>query len=162
MHERVFAKWNKNEAIDLNGEYDLYCKLFIDGEFHDFIIDLKFTANVFNDFGAFCWGTPELMDHTQPILYMKITWLHEKPRRFMYWVFDHKAVPNFKPIEKEFTTLNDYEIDESIRKTVEKASIYNITGWPANPSMKNCKTCLLKTTCEAFKLNPPVPIIYKI
>lgn len=168
VHKRISAIWNKNDSINLHGEYDIYGTLIVpddDGSLieKEYIIDLKLTANVRSEFGNYAWGLPHLMDHTQPKMYIKIMAIaDDKIRSFMYWVFDKKGIPEFKPIEIKYSKLEDAELDEVIRKTHELLSIYILKGWPEITNFKTCENCLLKPNCNAYKKDPPIPSIFQL
>ena len=168
VHKRISSVWNRNDSVNLHGEYDINGILVVSDENgslveKEYIIDLKLTANLRSEYGDFAWGMPHLMDHTQPKMYIKImALLDDKIRSFMYWVFDKKAIPEFKPIEINYTKLEDAELDESIRKTHELISIYILKDWPEITNFKTCERCLLKDNCNAYKEDPPIPSIFQL
>jgi len=124
------------------------------------IIDLKLTKDVNSTWGDFCWGTPELMDHSQPIL---ISWLWEqlygeKPR-FIYAVFDYKDSSDYKLIEKIVTVTDYMELEEKIRRILVSIRGYYKNGWDKIPSYANCHNCPLNTVCDKQITIKPIEII---
>jgi len=91
------------------------------------------------------------MDHTQAYMYMFL-WekIHGKRLPFYYLVFDYKPTPEYKIIKKLFGKLEEFELQESIRKTVEKIYLHEGRGYFTNPSHLNCKNCPLQTQCTDF------------
>lgn len=162
VHVRWDVPWNKNEKVILTGEWDMFGFLKYDVPVPT-IIDLKFTGSVRNEFGPFCWGTPHLMDHTQAKMYHKMyRLLYKSDCEFMYMVYDKKPVPETLHLKKEYTTLEDYEVDESIRKAYNSYIENELIGWNENPSYDNCKSCLLKQSCKSYIDNPPKPPVIQI
>jgi hypothetical protein len=170
VHYRKRTQWNKNEDVEIHGEFDIIGHLTMKDETDELsvqpvIIDLKLTGNIHSEFGDFCWGLPHLMNKTQPLLYLKLDHTiptFDVPAKFMYWVFDKKTVPQMKPLEVSYSKLEDNEIDETIRMTFEKYCINVIYDWPEKPHFKVCEKCLLKSTCKAYINDPPLPDIFKI
>ncbi len=161
VHTRLSAKWNKNENVTISGELDMFGFLMKNNLPVPTVIDLKLTGSVRNEFGPFCWGTPHLMDHTQAAMYHKIYRLvNNSPCDFMYMVYDKKPNPESKHLNKEYTILEDTELDEAIRKAYDLYIENEILGWHENPSYNACKSCMLKDKCLSYMESPPkLPII---
>lgn len=136
------VRWGQYESeygiVYLSGTADIDDTPFLyNDELLDSItVDLKLTKNINTEFGDYCWGTPQLMDHTQAFLYMRIF-----QRRFLYMVFDYKPTPEWKIVPVKFNSQRDLELDEAIRKTVERVRYHTIYGWNAVPQYYRCKDC---------------------
>ena len=107
-----------NNEFELQGDLDIFPTNIRGSKGKKIaIIDLKLTSNINNEYGNFCWGTPERMDDIQGITYQFLAreyikenidyidwdidrgnidvWL-DNNLVFLYWVFDSKPVPENK------------------------------------------------------------------
>jgi len=108
--------------------------------FDEAVIDLKLTKDIWGTFGRNrSWAYPWTMSHTQLAIYNYITGLPA-----MYWVFDYKTKPEFRLYYKELTSIEQLEMHETIRKTVEAYISMNKLGWPASPAFYRCRQCPFK------------------
>lgn len=146
----IYLEYEMEAGIFLCGTVDFKSPIWDDSEgpLPEVMVDLKLTMNIYSQFGPFCWHFPHNMDHTQAYMY---THLWEKVRGvrlpFYYMVFDYKPVPEYKMIKKMVGTLEMYELQEAIRKTLEKINFHEGRGYFTNPLHENCKDCPLAGIC---------------
>jgi hypothetical protein len=134
--------------------------------------DLKLTLDLNSEFGNFCWGRPELMDHTQDQGYEYIirnintkdnehlgdilipsvlNMCHAGAIKGYYWVFSYsnKSMSN-KPVPVNYDKHAENEIKELLRKTMSKIEYYDKLNWPTRPNYNVCLTCPLKKECNDY------------
>lgn len=119
------------------------------------VIDLKLTKDRDNEFGPFCWGTPENMDKLQGIMYpllFKKKFAAQLPEDyntpFFYLVFDYKPQFGDKLIPVEYNAEEEERLIERITMTYEKLQESQRADWPAVPDYEQCKKCPLRITGE--------------
>lgn len=134
--------------------------------------DLKLTKDIDCEFLPFCWGRPDLMDHTQGIGYIYIIenislgdnehlseiltpsvirLCNANEFVFRYWVFSYGAkglTDKFVPITYDAHAKNEFK--ELLRKTMSLIEYNDKTGWKTNPCYKLCNDCPLKATCSDY------------
>lgn len=146
----VYLEYELEPGIFLCGTLDFLSSIWDDqeGMLDDAMIDLKLTQNIYSDFGPFSWGLPQKMDHLQAYMY---NYLYKVVRGmdlpFYYMVFDYKPKPEYKVIKKLVGILEMNELQEAIRKTIEKVDFHEGRGYFTNPSSENCKDCPLASMC---------------
>jgi len=148
--------------VFLDGILDIKGSLFddIDGPVNDAIIDIKLTANIYSQFGDYCWHFPHNMDHTQAYMYSLLYESNYKVTPiFYYFVFDYKPVPEYKVIRKTVDATNRAELMESIRKTIEKIEMHERKTWWTNGSYDNCRYCPLTSMCKDYKKAKKIEIV---
>lgn len=79
----------------LRGVLDIFPTPILDGEYKLAVIDIKFTDNVDNTHGNYCWGKPEWIDHLQADLYS--------------WMLGNIDVELCKKMDKEFDVRVGYD-----------------------------------------------------
>jgi hypothetical protein len=124
------------------------------------VFDVKLTKDITSTWGDFCWGSPELMDHSQAVL---TAYLYEaiykiKPR-FIYLVFDYKEKSDYEVIEKIVTATDYVELQNDIRKIIMLIGKYQNDEWFTKPSYDNCRNCPLMDTCEKKVRLKPIKYI---
>lgn len=146
----IYLEYEMESGIFLCGTTDFLSPIWddTDGPIDNAIIDLKLTQTIYSQFGPFCWHFPVNMDHTQAYMYTHL-WREVRGMDlpFYYMVFDYKPNPEYKMIKKLVGTLEMYELQEAIRKTLEKINFHEGRGYFTNPLHENCKDCPLATTC---------------
>lgn len=113
------------------------------------VIDLKLTLNRESNYGYYCWGTPEYMDHIQAFIY---SYIFKMP--FLYWVFDYnsrdrgeKIIPINTNIEHKDrgkameARIRFKDMMQAIRSTAADILTYHTMGWPIVPKYERCKPC---------------------
>ena len=167
----ILKRWEEDEEIMLSGELDIFPTPIL-GKFglNMAIIDLKLTGKINNDFGDFCWGSPEHMDHIQAQMYHylirnidfslnkglknlvtqpAINIISGNAVLFLYWVFSYgSGVLGDKFVRYDMNHLKFAEMHESIRKTVAAIEKYEEEGWPADPEYERCAGCPLTNCAE--------------
>jgi hypothetical protein len=106
-------------------ELDLFPTPFLDddGKLKLAVIDLKFTADVTSNWGDYCWGAPQFMDHLQP--------------DSVYWIlqdFDMELNIKYNP-EKEEIYRMIFE-NKTHKKAIENEDvifIYFVIGYKKQP-----------------------------
>jgi hypothetical protein len=167
VQRKVTVPWHKNPDVTLTIKSDFEA-IIEDHTKRDplkvsIIGDTKLTGNVNSDWGHYSWGSPWTMDHSQAHMYNLVNLIETGiPKSFFYFVYDTAPEPGSKIIEKEFTKLEEYEINETIRSAVEVYKKNDDEGWPEEPEYKRCQGCLLKNTCTAYQKQNPSPSIIKI
>lgn len=153
LDKDVYLEYEYEDGITLNGTIDFTSPIWddTDGPIPKAIIDLKLTMNIYSQFGPYCWHFPHNMDHTQAYMYSYL-WreIHGEEIPFYYLVFDYKPTPEYKIIKKLTGKLEEYELKESIRRTVEKIYLHESKGYFTNPKSTNCKNCPLQNQCPDF------------
>lgn len=169
---RITKRWNDKWKI--SGEFDIFpTPIFYEGKSRLAIIDIKLTMDVNSEFGDFCWGKPQYMDHIQGDMYHYLirdvdfelnphlkdvlldaaqVAIKNNQVVFLYWVFGYKKEPlneQEKLIERGYfepdgSNLRQLELKERIRKTISCLERDEDTGWSANPTTENCETCPLR------------------
>ena len=158
------------DNVYLAGELDIWPTLILTPEGLTWtIIDLKLTGDVYNRWGDFCWGSPELMDHTQGHVYHELIRdidlnlnPHLKPMyesmpyvfdkannkefAFYYWVWGYKKEPlhmqEKSNIRVRYGDLERKELMESIRKYVVLVNHYAMMPEiPTTPCYHFCHNC---------------------
>jgi hypothetical protein len=118
----IVKRFDNNTLIAT--EIDIFPTPFLnDGKYNLAVIDLKFTSNIDNTFGNYCWGAPEFIDHIQADL--------------TYWLlqdFDMELNIKYNP-EKEPIYRSIFE-NEAITKMIESEQIifvYFVIGYNKQP-----------------------------
>jgi len=156
--------------VYLSGELDIWPTTMMTPEgLRWVVVDLKLTGDVNSQWGDFCWGTPEHMDHTQGHIYLELIENidldlnpHLKPLyaslpkvfekankgdfEFYYWVWGYKKEPLHLQekcnIRVRYGPTERAELKESIRKYVAIVEHYlSMDEIPTNPSYELCKNC---------------------
>lgn len=146
----IYLEYEIEPGIWICGTLDFRSPIWddTDGPVPEAIIDLKLTQNIYSQFGPFCWHFPHNMDHTQAFMYTQLYKLvRGKDLPFYYMVFDYKPTPEYKMVKKMVGTLEKYELQESIRKTLEKLNFHESKGYFTNPLHNNCRNCPVAKTC---------------
>lgn len=165
----IYKRWS--EWIVLRCTLDIFpTTMLYNGKLLPIVcIDIKTAGDIESDFGEYCWGRPEHMDHTQmvfqnyvlrefdvklnqemsPEIFDKglirkemLEMLNDVP--VFYWLFDTGTQERNKIIKVNIDGDKLNELKEVIRKT--SAIIYEQEteyGWPETPSYDNCKRCPL-------------------
>ena len=165
----IYKRWS--EWIILRCTLDIFpTTMLYNGELLPLVnIDLKTAGDIESDWGEYCWGEPERMDHTQMVFqnYVlrefdvalnkemspevirkglirreNIGMLNDVPT--FYWIFDTGTKMRNKIIKINVTNDKLAELKEVIRKIT--AIIYEQEteyGWPVTPSYDNCHRCPL-------------------
>ena len=167
----ILKKWEKNEEIMLSGELDIFPTPVLGKHgLQMAIIDLKLTGKINNDFGDYCWGSPEHMDHIQAQMYHYLIRnidfsLNEELKclvtqsvmniisnnsvLFLYWVFSYgSGILRDKFVRYDMDHLKLAEMHESINKTVAAIEKHEKEGWPADPEYERCAGCPLTNCAE--------------
>lgn len=151
----LYLEYELEKGVWLCGTIDFTASIWddTDGPIDEAVIDLKLTQNIYSQFGPYCWHFPHNMDHTQAFMYKHLYYVVKgKDVPFYYMVFDYKPTPEYKMIKKLVGKLEEYELTESIRKTLEKVNHHESKGYWTVPSHTNCKNCPLADKCpEATK-----------
>lgn len=128
---RIYKHYKTN--IYLVGELDIFPAYWhIQDSMYAGIIDLKLTGNILSDFGDYCWGRPDLMDHVQADIYHNLIMdidfglnddfnpgnhlkdlIHDDLRiffnkglgTFQYWVFGYRVPENPDTLAGQFTMI---------------------------------------------------------
>lgn len=143
---QLYMEYEFEKGLFMCGEIDFTGSIWddVDGPLAEVIVDLKLTANINSDFGPYAWHTPHKMDHTQVYMYKtlyKLIYGVDAP--FYYLVFDYKPNPEYKIIKKLMGVLEQYELQELIRSTIEKINWHESKGYYTRPLESNCKNCPL-------------------
>jgi hypothetical protein len=150
LEKDVYLEHELEKGIWICGTTDFTSPIWddTDGPIPKSIVDLKLTQNIYSQFGPFCWHFPHNMDHTQAFMYTHL-WreCRGEDLPFYYMVFDYKPTPEYKMVKKLVGTLEMYELQESIRKTLEKINHHEGRGYYTNANAENCKNCPLQATC---------------
>lgn len=118
---------------------------------HDIVFfDLKLTKDRDNEFGDFCWGTPENIDHIQAWMYIyvfKKKFKDKLPEDFVpkwfYLIFDYKPQFGDKLVPVEYDAYYEERFLERFTFCTEKIEEAEKENWPARPDMELCKKCPL-------------------
>lgn len=151
--------------------FDIFPTSFCDpdtGEIEPCAIDTKYTGDVNNTFGEYCYGEHEHLDYLQADLYLyginamkKEDNLHlidlwgeemfdkvvsmAKDYTFIYWVFGNKEPINeqFKTIRRRFwdKDIKQRELLQRIHMAVGILSDAKKDGWQPRPFSSICKNC---------------------
>lgn len=143
---QLYMEYEFEKDLFMCGEIDFTGSVWddTDGPLPEVIFDLKLTENIYSQFGPYCWHFPHNMDHTQVYMYKTLyEILYGKDVPFYYLVFDYKPTPEYKIIKKLMGTLEKYELQESIRSTIEKINWHESKGYYTRPMESNCKNCPL-------------------
>lgn len=167
---KVYKRFN--DHILLSGEFDIFpTPLLYNKEILPItVVDTKLTADLSSDWGEYCWGRPEDMDHVQMIMYNYLLKdfdipLNQElsPKMFemglireelipmlqnvpvFYWVFEHGKHLRNEIIKVGIDNLRHNELRESIRKVAQIIIQEDEApdGWKATPSFQECKRCPL-------------------
>lgn len=156
--------WENDPDVMLSAELDVFpTTILIDGELEAAIIDLKLTADIHNGYGDYCYGRPEYLDLIQAKMYHYIvrnintklnpemnsiitdsvkSLISQNRILFLLWVFNYKGtVLEDKFIKVSWDKNKEYELHESIRKTIGILEMGEKTDWPTNPVYNLCKRC---------------------
>lgn len=129
-----------------------------------FITDLKFTGDIYADFGFVNWNKPQELDLTQQISYTRI-WFENTGQllRSILYVADCSTAMNVKTYVITIDPDKNFPIiEERFKNAYELVDAYVSEGidMPANPSMKNCKDCAFKERCQFRQEGPVFEEIY--
>lgn len=150
IEKDIYLEYKLEEGVFICGTTDFLSSIWddSDGIIDKAIIDLKLTQNIYSQFGPYCWHFPHNMNHIQAFMY---TYLWRMVRGldlpFYYMVFDYKPTPEYKIIKKLVGKLEMYELQEAIRKTLEKINFHESRGYFTVPLHENCKDCPLSDVC---------------
>jgi len=156
--------WENDPDVMLSAELDVFpTTILIDGELEAAIIDLKLTADIHNEYGDYCYGKPEYLDLIQAKMYHYIvrnintklnpemnsiitdsvkSLISQNRILFLLWVFNYKGtVLEDKFIKVSWDKNKEYELHESIRKTIGILEMGEKLDWPTNPVYNLCKRC---------------------
>ena len=171
----ILKRWEEDEGIMLSGELDIFPTPVLGKRgLQMAIIDLKLTGKINNDFGDYCWGSPEHMDHIQAQMYHYLIRdidfsLNEGLKNlvtqsvtniiannavlFLYWVFSYgSGMLRDKFVRYDMDHLKLAEMHESIRKTVAAIEKHEEEGWPADPEYERCAGCPLTNCTERCEI----------
>lgn len=121
---------------DKGVKYDMAC------------LDIKGTGDLTSEYGDYCWGKPEWMNHFQILLYNRIYEL-----QVLYLVFDWSKEVRFKPIlvntninhpdpvMANKASLRIREMEQTVDSCIDTLIEHDQHGWYANSNGNNCKTC---------------------
>lgn len=146
--------------VIVEGTIDFQSKILTDSfEYPMATVDLKLTKDRDNCFPPFCWGCPEKMDMTQPMMYYILFGFP-----FVYLVFDYrKDNPWYKqiPIITDIDSTDEThrviarrrmeELRQSIRWVVGTTTQWEAMRWPYEPSPTVCRNCPLFDCKERTK-----------
>lgn len=136
--------------VIVEGTIDFQSKIITDSyEYPVATVDLKLTKDRDNCFPPFCWGCPERMDMTQPMMYYV---LFGKP--FVYLVFDYRKD---NPWYKDIPIITDIDANDDIHRVIAKRRMdelrqnirwvvattleWEALEWPCEPSSTICRNC---------------------
>jgi hypothetical protein len=159
---QVELRHKVNDRLGLSGTLDIVGSIYDEeyGLVDEAIIDLKLTGNIFSQFGDYCWHFPANMDHTQAYMYKFLyEQVREKEVPFYYLVFDYKPQPGYKIIRKDMKPVDQHELNESIRSTVEKIDLHDKSGWHTRANYDNCRLCPLKDKCPDYSRAKKIEVI---
>lgn len=112
-----------------------------------YILDIKLTGDINNDYGDFCWGAFGKMDKLQAYTYVLLKYHMTGIRYgFLYYVADHKKKPESVLLEVENPLENHMEVYRRFRQTYFRMVRFEKQGYPEVPS-KDCKSCPV-TSCK--------------
>lgn len=120
------------------------------------VIDLKLTADINRSMGYLVgsWAEPIELDHSQAytshLLRRNADNLHDRPGLplFIYWVFDYSLNMGRVMYAKKIRPIDMAQLNESIRRAIERINAYKGMEDPYVPSVVNCSDCPLRETCE--------------
>ena len=169
----VFKRWEQDPNIILRGEFDIFPTGLWSRKFNKYLlaaIDLKLTAKLDSTWGKYCYGAPEHLDEIQGIFYQYALYdldfelnphLKElinqgmvdrfrEELRFYLWVFNYATDDlDDKFFQIVYTKAKEYELFESIRKTLSIIEKYNNEGWQPVPDGDECRNCPLADNCSS-------------
>jgi hypothetical protein len=164
----VWKRWN--EDVILRVTFDIFpTPILYNGEILSIAaVDLKTTKDLDSDFGEYCWGRPEDMDHTQLVMQHYVVKefdikLNQEKSPYIferglirqerldalnnlpvfYWVFEHGTKMRNTLIKVNVDNTKLAELKETIRKVSTLIWECNRDGWDVKPSYSNCKNCPL-------------------
>ena len=169
----ILKKWS--EGVLLRGELDVFPTPILGREGLQMAdIDLKLTGNIDNEFGDYCWGNPDRMDHTQAQMYHYLirdidftlnqglkdivtqpvlNMIAAGEVLFLYWVFSYGSGDlKDKFVRYDWDSNKEAELKESIRKTIALIEEYESEGWPAKPEYERCEKCPLLNCTERCEI----------
>lgn len=161
-NKQIYLETQYSEDVIIHGTIDFLSPIKDDvlGKVPMAIHDLKMTGSIFKQFGDYSWAFPYNIDHTQAHMYKRLVKANLKwDMPFYYWVFDYSPDKNFKIFRKETNELDNRELDESIRVSVERLNHYDKNGWVESPSPSNCKGCPLKNVCKSYTQKQLIEVI---
>jgi hypothetical protein len=110
-----------------------------------YIMDIKLTSNIDNDYGDFCWGEVHKMDKIQAYNYVLLKYhITGIKFGFIYYVADYKKNPTYKIIEVENPLDNFQEVYRRFKQAFMRMTAFKNLGYPAIPS-ENCEKCPVKS-----------------
>lgn len=166
----IYKQWSKNDCIDLFGNLDIFPTTILLPKrgLRLTTIDTKLTKK-FSTWGEFAWETPEIMDHTQGFMYHELmrdididfvadrdpesrliqmytgaikNQLENNDPLFFYWIFNYDTTLKNKFVEVPYKELDNKELHESIRKTINELNERERKGWnDVFPTKYNCGNC---------------------
>ena len=167
----IYKRWLDSKDIFLRATYDIFptTMLYKNQILPVVSVDLKTTKDVEGDWGEYCWGTPENMDHTQlvmqnfmvkdfdvelnrkanPLLFEKGIIKDEVIHHFddlpvFYWIFETGLKKRNKILKVSVDNTRTAELQEVIRKAISIImDNETIHGWEPLPKYENCKNCPL-------------------
>ncbi len=172
---RIYKKWEENPSIFLRGELDIFPTPVLgrDG-LQMAIIDIKLTQKIDNDFGDYCWGAPEHMDHIQGQMYhyliRDVDYSINKDLReivtqpvkemiarndvlFLYWVFSYGSGDlRDKFVRYDWDKNKEAEFKQSVRRTISIIEDNEAKGWLAEPEYERCNKCPISDCAERCEI----------
>jgi hypothetical protein len=175
----IVTVWEQDPDVLLKAELDVFPTTILtlwdqEPELNAAIIDLKLTADIHNEWGEFAYGKPEFLDLIQAKMYHYIVrnineklnpglseLINETVQRliqsnrilFLLWVFNYKGNSlEDKIIKVEWDKTKEYELHESIRKTVSILNDGESRDWPTNPVYSLCKGCPYSECPDRIKI----------
>lgn len=135
------------------------------------VLDVKLTQDRNNRFGDYCWGSPEFMNHNQPLLY---SFVFNLP--FAYLLFDYRpkdddagykiipvittAMKNLDDSFKNVAKQRAVDLKVTIQNVIDKIVAWDIDGYPPEPGATVCKRCPLNPlnggNCSEAYLPTPI------
>jgi len=130
----------KLESDDGEGTIDFACK---DANGALWIVDLKLTQDLTNDFGPYQWADLSRRDFTQQIWYRHLfkEQFGISDVKMAVMVFDYHAEMRSKWIPLEISDASEYMVLERFQQANSVAEKYKANGYPVNPSKKECEGC---------------------
>lgn len=162
---RQLSVTKEYNGYTIKGIFDFVTEINSDeyGTYPIAVFDLKLTKDRDNEFGDFCWGVPENMDHIQAHMY---TWLFLDYYKahlpegyvpgFYYLLFDYKPAFGHKLVKVEYDAYYEGQLLERIDHCISKVEEAIKEEWPASPSPEMCKNCPLykdKSCTDALTAN---------
>lgn len=160
---RAFKQWNTD--VILQCDFDIFPTAITTSKRDIYaIIDLKLTKDIHQDYSMFSWNSAASIDPIQAYMNMEIatgldpvlnadimksipsmvtsSMLQLTPT-FFFMIFDYSPKMNVKMIEVPYTPDRRRDLNETIRKVVQKMTYHqDIDAWKTFiPSYENCSKC---------------------